>query len=108
MENIMKKIMIGIVAFYFASFASAYANEFNLDVQLGAPMAFAPPVVVAPSPAYVVVPGLQTYDPYHRRGDWRYWHERREYKHWEDEHREHEHWEDEHREHEHWEHDHRY
>jgi hypothetical protein len=72
----IKTLFAATAAICALSAGSAYANEFNLDVNLGggAPV-YAAPVVVAPSPAYVVAPWGENYDPHHRRHDWRYWHD---------------------------------
>ncbi len=88
----MKKLLLGVAALYLATGSAAYANEFNVDVSLGAPAIIAPaPLVIAPSPAYVVAPGVVGYDPHHRRGDWRYWHDRHEREMHHDEHWDHDH-----------------
>jgi hypothetical protein len=95
--RITKKLLAGAVAAFVLSGASAYANELNVELNLGqsAPVYAAPaPVVV--SPAYVAAPWVETYDPHHRRHDWRYWHDH------------HDHWDHDHgHDHDHWDHDHR-
>jgi len=65
-----KKVLLTGIALAMLASTSAYA-EFNVDVNLGVPVA---PVYVAPAPAIIVNPAYPGYyDPHHRRGDWRYW-----------------------------------
>lgn len=83
--NITKKLLMSAAAAYLLSGASAYASELNVELNLGNPPLIAPaPVIV--SPAYVAAPWVETYDPHHRRHDWRYWHEHH------DDHHGHDHW----------------
>lgn len=73
----MKKLVLAGAAIALLTSVSAYAGEINLGINLGGPAYVAPAPVIA-SPGYIVapapVPGY--YDPHHRRGDYRYWHDR--------------------------------
>ncbi len=86
------QLLIGSIFCMLAS-APAFANEINLDVNLGGPAVVAPaPVVMAPAPVvmapqaviveqpepvFVERPG---YDPYHR--DHKYWEQREAHERW--------------------------
>jgi hypothetical protein len=85
-----KKLLAGAAAFYLLSGAAAYANELNVELNLGqpAPVFVAPaPAPVVISPAYVAAPWVEGYDPHHRRHDWRYWHDHARQDHWDHDHR---------------------
>jgi hypothetical protein len=103
--NTAKKLLASAVVLLSLSSAPAFANELNIELNLGepAPVYVPPPVVYTPSPAYIVAPWGETYDPHHRRHDWEYWHHHHDH----DEHWEHERWEHEHgdHDHDHWDHD---
>jgi len=63
-----QKVLLGAVALYLLTTASAYA-QLDVQLNLGGPAYIAPaPVYVSPYPSY--------YDPHHKR-NWKYWEDQR-------------------------------
>jgi len=86
--SIAKKLITGAVAVYLLAGTSAYAGGVVIEPVLNispapvyapAPIYAPQPIIAAPSPAYVAAPWGETYDPHHRRHNWRYWHDHHEH-----------------------------
>ncbi len=81
------KLLLTGLAACMLSGASAYAGDFNVDLNIGGGGEPSGSVAyVAPAPVYVQ-PVPAYYDPHHSAGDWRYWQEKRDREAWEHEHR---------------------
>lgn len=76
--SMIKKLLVGTAMLSCLFSASAYANELNIDLNLGGPEYVAPtpvyaaPVVVAPSYGYSGAHWVGN-DPHHRLHDQMYW-----------------------------------